>query len=194
MGRLPGVWKSAQKPGRAWAMMRRMRTRLFFAALLVAALPWVAHAQEQGFTNRATELKDKASADAATVAQLPVDTPVKVLERGGGWTQVDAGGKTGWVRVFHLRFPSTVQASDSSGSVGLGSIGSALGFGSSSRKANVATTGIRGLSPEDLKNASPNPAELEKLHSYRVDKPTAERFAREAKHVAVKIDTPEAIR
>jgi len=194
MGRLPGVWKSAQKPGRAWAMMRRMRTRLFFAALLVAALPWVAHAQEQGFTNRATELKDKASADAATVAQLPVDTPVKVLARGGGWTQVDAGGKTGWVRVFHLRFPSTVQAGSDSGA-GLSSIGAALGFGGgTNRKANLATTGIRGLSPEDLKNASPNPAELEKLHSYRVDKAAAERFARDAKLAAVKIDTPEAIR
>ena len=175
--------------------MRRMKTTLTVAAAVFALLlSWAVEAQEQGFTNRATDLKEKAAADSATVAQLPENTPVKVIARGGGWTQVDAGGKTGWVRVFHLRFPSTVQASDSSGSVGLGSIGSALGFGSSSRKANVATTGIRGLSPEDLKNASPNPAELEKLHSYRVDKPSAERFAREAKLVAVKIDTPEAIR
>jgi len=174
--------------------MRRMKTASLAAGVLALLLSWGALAQEQGFTNRATELKDKAAADAATVAQLAENTPVKVLARGGGWTQVEAGGKTGWVRVFHLRFPSAVEGGGSSGA-GLSSIGAALGFGgSSNRQATLATTGIRGLSPEDLKNASPNPAELEKLHSYRVDKGAAERFAREAKLAAVKIDTPEAIR
>jgi len=171
-----------------------MRFPLLAASIVAILLPWAARADEQGFTNRATELKERGAADAATVANLPENTPVKVLARGGGWTQVEAGGKTGWVRVFHLRFPSTVEGAADSGA-GLASIGSALGFGgSSNRKATLATTGIRGLSPEDLKNASPNPAELEKLHSYRVDKGAAERFAREAKLAAVKIDTPEAIR
>jgi len=172
--------------------MRGMKTTLtVVAAVFALLLSWAVEAQEQGFTNRATDLKDKASADAATVAQLPENTPVKVLARGGGWTQVDAGGKTGWVRVFHLRFASTVESSSGGG---LGGLGAALGFGGSNRKANLATTGIRGLSPEDLKNASPDPAALEKLHSYRVDKASAERFARDAKLAAVKIDTPEAIR
>ena len=173
--------------------MRRMKQSLTVAAAVFALLlSWAVEAQEQGFTNRATDLKDKASADAATVAQLPENTPVKVIARGGGWTQVDAGGKTGWVRVFHLRFASTVESGSGGG---LGGIGAALGFGgSSNRKANLATTGIRGLSPEDLKNANPDPAALQKLHSYRVDKGSAERFAREAKLAAVKIDTPEAIR
>jgi len=174
--------------------MAAMRFPLLAASIVAILLPWAARADEQGFTNRATELKERGAADAATVANLPENTPVKVLARGGGWTRVEAGGKSGWVRVFHLRFPSTVEGAADSGA-GLASIGSALGFGgSSNRKATLATTGIRGLSPEDLKNASPNPAELEKLHSYRVDKGAAERFAREAKLAAVKIDTPEAIR
>jgi hypothetical protein len=175
-------------------MMRGMRMRILFATLFLAALPWIAHAQEQGFTNRATDLKARAAADAATVAQLPENTPVKVIARGGGWTEVDAGGKTGWVRVFHLRFPSTVEAAPASGP-GLSSIGAALGFGGGENKqARLATTGIRGLSPEDLKNASPDNEALAKLHTYRVDKPGAERYAREAKLAAVKIDMPEAIR
>src|SRR5690349_17898976 len=131
-------------------MMAAMRSRLLLASLLAAALPWIARADEQGFTNRATDLKDRGSADAATIASLPENTPVKVLGRGGGWTHVEAGGKSGWVRVFHLRFPSVVQT-ESSGS-GLGSLGSALGFGGSqTREARLATTGIRGLSTEDVK-------------------------------------------
>jgi hypothetical protein len=146
---------------------------------LIAALPAVA--QEAAFTNRATELAEGAS--------------VKVLERGGGgWTRIDAGGQQGWVRVFHLRFPAVAQASADSGG-GLGNLTSALGFGRDrSKGATVATTGVRGLSPEDLKNASPDNAALARMQSYRADKAAAERFARDGKLADVSVDLPEARR
>jgi len=51
----------------------------------------------------------------------------------------------------------------------------------------VATTGIRGLSAEDFKNANPDAAALAKMESYRVDKAGAESFAREAKLSSVTI-------
>jgi len=166
-----------------------MRWPFLIASVLAAALPWCALADEQGFTNRATELKERGAADSATVASLPENTPVKVIARGGGWTHVEAGGKSGWVRVFHLRFPTTVQSESSGG--GLGSLGSALGFGGTqTREARLATTGIRGLSTEDVKNASPNPAEVQRMQSYRADRPAAERFAREAKLAEARIDAP----
>jgi uncharacterized protein YgiM (DUF1202 family) len=167
--------------------MARMRTFLF--TLLVACTAWAAAAQDQAFANRATELRENPSAEAKTVASIPENTPVKVLARQGGWTRVDASGKQGWVRVFHLRFPATVESSSSSSAGGtLAGLGSALGFGRSETKANLATTGVRGLSPEDLKNASPDPEALKKLQSYRVDKAAAERFAREAKLSTMSVD------
>jgi hypothetical protein len=87
-----------------------MRFRAFLLSIALA-FAGLAAAQEQAFTNRATELKDKGATDAKTVANLPADTEVSVISRGGsGWTQVDAKGQKGWVRVFHLRFPATVQA------------------------------------------------------------------------------------
>ena len=161
--------------------------RLLLAAFLgLAATAW---AQEQAFTNRSTELKERAAPEAATLATLPENTEVKVVQRSGGWTRVDAGGKAGWVRVFHLRFPATAQAAESGG--GLGSLSSALGFGKQrSQTTTIATTGIRGLSPEDLKNASPDAAALAKAQSYRADKPAAERFARDGKLQDVKVDYP----
>lgn len=169
--------------------MAAMRNRLFVAGLLAALLPWGAHADDQGFTNRATELKDRGAPDAATVASLPENTPVKVLARGGGWTRVEAGGKSGWVRVFHLRFPTAVESGSSSGA--LGSLGSALGFGGAkTTEARLASTGIRGLSTEDVKNASPDPEALRRMQSYRADRSTAERFAREAKLAEARIDAP----
>ena len=168
--------------------MRAMRNRLL-AVLLLAAVPWIARAEEQGYTNRATELKERAAPDSATLGTLAADTPVKVLARGGGWTRVQAGGKSGWVRVFHLRFAASVEPSSSSGG-GLASLGSALGFGQRNEQARLATTGIRGLSTEDVKNASPDPEALARMQSFRADRPAAERFAREAKLVEARIEAP----
>jgi hypothetical protein len=148
-------------------------------------------AQEAAFTNRATELKDKAAFEAVVLAPLPADTPVKVLARSSGWTKVEVNGKTGWVRVFHLRFPATVEAGSSSSSGGfLGGLTSSMGFGGRPKQdgTKLATVGIRGLSEEDMKNASPNPEALRKMQSYRVDKASAERFAKDGKLVTASVD------
>ena len=161
-----------------------IRCLLAIAFLLGLAAP--AWSQEQAFTNRSTELKDKAAPEAATLKTLPENTELKVLQRNGGWTRVDAAGQQGWVRVFHLRFPVTTETSSGGG---LSSLSSALGFGrQKSQTTTIATTGIRGLSPEDLKNASPDNAALAKAQSYRSDKPTAERYAREGKLATTKVD------
>ena len=169
-------------------MIRPMSLRALAFALLVGLSGW-ALAQEQAFTNRATDLKDKA--DGATLRSLPENTEVKVLQRAGGWTRVDAGGQQGFVRVFHLRFPATAEAASGSGS-SLSGLGSALGFGRQrSQSTTIATTGIRGLSQEDLKNASPDAAALQRMQSYRSDAPGAERFAREGKLSATQVDYSE---
>lgn len=170
-----------------------MIKRLFALALL-AAVPLVAAAQDKAFTNRATDLKDKATAESRTLASLPAETEVKVVGRGGQWTQVEAQSQRGWVRVFHLRFPSVVQESSGGGNA-LGGLTSALGFGRPTAKSStVATTGIRGLTPEDFANASPDPEALRRLQSYRVERPAAERFARDGKLAAQQIDYSEGRR
>jgi hypothetical protein len=164
------------------------------AILILLASSCAAWAQEQAFTNRSTELKDRGAPEARSVATLPENTAVKVLARGGGWTRVEALGQSGWVRVFHLRFPSTVETTSSTSTGGglLSGIASAIGGGrEKSQQTTIATTGVRGLSPEDLKNASPNPAALAKMQSYRADKPNAERFARDGKLASVSIDYVE---
>lgn len=171
--------------------MRLRILPLFIASLIATG----AFAQEAAFTNRATELKDRAAADARTVAPLPEGASLKVLERAGGWTRVEAAGQQGWVRVFHLRFPVTAQAAPSSSGGLLGGLTAALGGGrDSARGATLATTGIRGLSPEDLKNASPDAAALARLQSYRADDSTAERFAREGGLEKVLADYSEGAR
>ena len=77
---------------------------------------------------------------------------------------------------------------EAGGGVGSG-ITSIFGFGTKEapRTSKVATLGIRGLTPEDFKNASPDPAALKKMQSYRADRAGAERFAREARLAPVAV-------
>jgi hypothetical protein len=168
--------------------MPRMINRIagLVLGLFLASAVW---AQEQAFTNRSTELKDSASSSGKTIVSLPGDTSVKVISRGGAWTKVEAKGQQGYVNVFHLRFPTTVEKSSSSNP--LSGLSGMFGGSRDAQKTTIATTGIRGLSPEDLKNASPDPAALAKAQSYRSDKSTAERFAKDGKLATASVDYKE---
>ena len=171
-------------------MTRMLRCLL---ALLAFALPLVAAAQDQAFTHRDTELKQRADAASGTLAPLPANTAVKVLARAGAWTQVQAAGKTGFVRVFHLRFPASVETGSSSGgSNPFASLGGLIGGDKPDERAKLASTGVRGLSKEDVKNANPDVQALTRMHSYRVEKPEAQRFAREGRLAEKKVNDPEA--
>ena len=162
--------------------------RAFLLALLFL-LPGEILAQEQAFTNRSTELRDRGAADARTLATLPQDTALKVLERSGGWARVDAGGQQGWVSVFHVRFAVAAQAGKPAGGGMLGSLTSALGGARErERGATIATTGIRGLSTEELRNAHPDNEALRRMQSYRADMPEAQRFARDGRLAESSVD------
>jgi hypothetical protein len=161
-----------------------LRIAALIATLFLASAAW---GQEQAFTNRSTELKDLGSPSGKTLATLAENTSVKVIARGGGWTKVDANGQQGWVNVFHLRFPASVEKSTSSGNP-LTSITGFFGGNKQPQTATIATTGIRGLSPEDLKNANPDPAALAKAQGYRADKSSAERFAKDGKLATASVD------
>lgn len=168
-------------------MNRILAAAILSAGLLLTGAAW---AQEQAFANRATELKDRPGFDGRTIAPVPDGTAVKVLSRQGGWTQVEVGANKGYIRVFHLRFPSTVETTSSGGGA-LSGLTSMFGFGGRSKApetSKVATIGIRGLTPEDFQNASPDAAALRKLQSFRADKASAERFAKEAKLAPVRVD------
>ncbi|HEY8100517.1 MAG TPA: SH3 domain-containing protein [Burkholderiaceae bacterium] len=162
-----------------------MKSSLFILVALCAAT--VAHA-ESALTVRATDLQVQAQSDAATLATLPENTKVDVLRRVGAWDEVKtSAGQTGWVRMLNLRFDVN---NTSKGNGAAGSLNALTGLLSTGRTSNTATvtTGVRGLTEEDLKNANANPAELEKMQRFAADKATAERFAQRTKLSAAKVE------
>jgi hypothetical protein len=136
---------------------------------------------------RAIDLKASPASDAATLAALAEQSTVEVLERKGGWTRVKtAAGAEGWVRMLALRYAGGGEAKQ--GDTGIVQL---LNVARTGTSGTQVTTGVRGLDPEQLKNARPNPRELERLQGYRASPDAAAAFAERGQLQPQKVDYPK---
>jgi hypothetical protein len=143
--------------------------------LILLLFPILALA-EPATTIRQVEMKKAPAADADTIGQIAENTAVEALERKGGWTRVKSASGEGWVRMLALRFGGPGEAKK--GDSGLSKLFNVARTGTS---GTTVTTGVRGLDPEMLANAQPNPAELAKLEQFAVTPDAAAGFAAKGK-------------
>lgn len=134
-----------------------------------------AQAGEIAYTVRPTELKAKPFSDAVILARLEQRTKVEVIGRRSSWRQVQVDGKTGWIKMLSLTFN---HADRKAGDTGLATLFNVATTGST---GSSVTTGVRGLSEDDLKHTKPNPKALEVMDTYAVNKSDAQRFAKVGK-------------
>ena len=153
------------------------------AGCLAFGLCASAWAAEEAYTIRATELKVKPYSDAQTLATLPARSKVTVLQRRSSWTQIKSGETTGWVKMLSLQLARG--ATDRRADNGLRSLFSVARSGGSGA---TVTTGVRGLSEEQLKNAQPDPGALRELERYLASRRDAQRFAAQGKLQAQRVD------
>jgi hypothetical protein len=165
--------------------MKRFLNYLFLLALAFSsAAGWGGDAAQ---TLASTGLKAEPFADAQAVGTLPANTAVEVLKRQGGWLQVkSADGLSGWLKMTSVKLDSGSGAK--SGSTGLVEAFKAAQTGRSGNTGVTVATGVRGLSPEDLKNARPNTDEVKKLDNYAATKSQASTFASKAKLSSQQVD------
>lgn len=154
---------------------------------MIGLLVWcgMAHAAETAYLVRATELKAKPFADAATVAKLEEQSKVDVLSRQASWMQVKAAAGTGWVKMLSVRMGNPGAQPAKSGDSGLSKIFNLATTGSS---GSTVTTGVRGLSEEKLRNAQPNPADFKLMQGYAANKAEAQKFAKAGQLKAEQMD------
>jgi hypothetical protein len=143
--------------------------------LLLGFVPTV-WAGGYAYTIRPTELKAKPFSDAQTLTSLPPRSKVEVLGRQASWTQVKSASFSGWVKMLSLQLEANDQ--NKRGDNGLSSL---FNVASTGRSSSTVTTGIRGLSEEQLKNAKPNPQALQAAKRYAVNRQEAQRYAAEGK-------------
>lgn len=150
--------------------MRKLR------AFLLAALPLLsitaAHAAEKGLVIRAGDLMAQPFIDATKAGPLTANQPVTILERRGGWANVESNGRSGWIRLLNVRLeprPATAATGQRAGGPSASSLtnpASLLRTGSSGR---TVTTGVKGMDEADIRNASPDYVQLQLLGTLGVD-------------------------
>lgn len=142
--------------------------------LLIALISGSVLAQP-GTVVRKTDLRDKPFLDAAVIAPIAANTPIQIQANKGAWMQVKApNGQIGWIKLLNVR---TSGGGTNSSTLALGNV---IKTGSSGQ---TVTTGVKGLSAEQIRQAEPNPAEVEKMDSFASNQSEATRSALQAKLV-----------
>ncbi|MEQ1599400.1 MAG: SH3 domain-containing protein [Methylotenera sp.] len=126
-------------------------------------------AGDAGTALKADTLRKEPYADAKTVGSLAKNDSVEILSKKGAWLQVKSKKSTGWVRLLSVKrgvgsSSGSSMADIASGRAGTGKV--------------VSTTGIRGLSAEELKAAKFNEEEIKKMESYQTSTGDAQNYAR----------------
>lgn len=149
--------------------MKQTHYYLVAASICLAALaPSLASAADTGTALKADILRAEPFADAKSAGNLSKSEALEILNKKGAWLQVKTKKSTGWVRLLSVKRTST------GGSV-KGAIDVATGRAGTGKV--VSTTGIRGLSAEELKAAQFNESEMQTMESYIVNKSDAQQFA-----------------
>ena len=134
--------------------------------------------RETGATRTSVDLKATPHSDAKAAGQLAANTTVDILERRGGWLRISGAGKSGWAKLHQVRVGEGPEAKKSG--EGLAILKNVGQTGRSGSTGIVATTGIRGMSAEELKNAKPDPAAVQTVERYRANANQAREYAKAA--------------
>lgn len=123
---------------------------------------------EPGIVIRKTDLRDKPFLDAAAISSIAADTRIEIRSRKGAWMEVKLpNGQLGWIKLLNVR---TSTGSTSSNTA----LANVIKTGSSGK---TVTTGVKGLSAEEIQNAVPNLAEVRKMSSYAASPQEAQNSA-----------------
>ncbi len=145
-----------------------MKTTLKTLICIALASPILLLAGESGTAIKMDSLRAEPFADAKTVGSLAKNDSVEILTKKGAWLQVKSKKSTGWVRLLSVKRG------------GASSSGSAISDVASGRTGTgkvVSTTGIRGLSAEELKAAKFNEEEMKQMESYQTSSGDAQSYA-----------------
>lgn len=157
--------------------MKNLLKRILLIGLIS---PVLALSGEVGTALKADAMRAEPFADAKTVGNFNKGESVDILNKKGAWLQVKTKKSTGWVRILSVKRGS---ASGSTSAKGVLDVAS----GRAGTGQVVSTTGIRGLSAEELKAAKFNEEEMKKMESHTLTPNDGQQFANAGGLNAVKM-------
>ena len=145
-----------------------MKNYLKHCLLIGLTAPILLLAGEAGTALKADVLRTEPFADAKTAGNLNKNDSVDILGKKGAWLQVKSKSASGWVRILSVKRGGATSSGSSIAGIASGRAGTGK---------VVSTTGIRGLSAEELKAAKFNEDEIKKMESYQASRGDAQKFA-----------------
>ena len=136
-------------------------------------------AADMGAALKADSITAEPFNDAKTVGNLARGDSIEIISKKGAWLQIKAKKTTGWVRLLSIKRNGT-NVSNAKGILDVAS-------GRAGTGQVVSTTGIRGLSAEELKSAKFSEGEMKLLESYAQNVTEAQSFANAGQLQANKI-------
>ena len=132
-------------------------------AVCLGLLSFALHAQT---VREEAVLLDKPEGKPTNI-KLSAGAAVKTVKRQGFWVEVDASGKTGWLKVSQINFAGATGGATAidTGRLGTGNI--------------VATSAARGLSAKDLLEGRSDEKAVDRLAEWRPESRQLQQFASE---------------
>ena len=142
---------------------------------------------DKGTVVRQTELRQNPFADAPSVGPIDPGTVVEIQKNQGAWLQVKSATAQGWVKLLNVRTSSN----DTRTSPASASVTTLAGMLVSSVKGNAVTTGVKGLTAENIEAKEPNYNEIDRINLFTIEPAMA---AQTAQAVELKpVDVPAIV-
>lgn len=144
---------------------------IFIAACMLPALYASATlAAEAGTALKNDTLRKEPYADAKTAGSFSRGENLEILKKQGAWLQVKTKKSTGWVRLLSVKRGTSTAGNQTAGVL-------AAASGRAGTGQVVSTTGVRGLSEQELKAAKFNESEIKTMESYTLSAVDGRNFA-----------------
>lgn len=155
-----------------------MKRTITFLMLLAAT---TAGAAETGTALKSDNLRAEPYSDAKFIGNIARGDTLEILDKKGAWLKIKSTKSSGWVRLLSVKRGALGKSNDAEGVLGLAT-------GRAGTGQVVSTTGVRGLSEEDLKAAKFNEEEIKKLEGNGISGSEAQQFASKGGLQARKLD------
>lgn len=160
-------------------MNSKFKAALIAACLLPAFYGAAALAGETGTALKNDTLRKEPYADAKTAGSFIRGEKLEILKKQGAWLQVKTKKSTGWVRLLSVKRGAVSSSNQAAGIL-------AAASGRAGTGQVVSTTGVRGLSEQELKAAKFNETEIKALESYTLSADEGRSFANAGNLKAIK--------
>lgn len=143
-------------------------------------LPVFSLAAETGSALKADIVRREPYADAKKTGDMIKGEKLEIVGKKGAWLNIKTAKTKGWVRLLSVKRGAVGSANQVKGVLDVAT-------GRAGTGKVVATTGVRGLNEEELKNAKYNEEEVLKLESYAQTSQQAQQFAKKGGLQTVKL-------